>query len=76
MSDNTPASGPSAADPLRRALCRPVEEKILRRIPLEVAALAALLSVFAALLFDLLTGIVFLAGGLVSALSFVWLKSA
>jgi hypothetical protein len=54
----------------------PVEEKILRRIPLEVAAAAALLSLFAVLLFDLLTGIVFLAGGLVSALSFVWLKSA
>jgi hypothetical protein len=54
----------------------PVEEKILRRIPLEVAAAAALLSLFAILLFDLLTGIVFLAGGLVSALSFVWLKSA
>ena len=54
----------------------PVEEKILRRIPLEVAAAAVVLAIGAALLFDVATGVVFLAGGLVSALSFVWLKSS
>ena len=77
MSDNTPANGPSGADSASGApFGDPVEEKILRRIPLEVAGLTALSSVFAVLLFDLLTGVVFLAGGLVSTLSFVWLKSA
>jgi hypothetical protein len=54
----------------------PIEEKILRRIPLEVAAAAVLLALGAALLFDVVTGVVFLAGGLVSALSFVWLKGS
>ncbi len=54
----------------------PVEEKILRRIPFEVAAAAVLLAIGAALLFDIPTGIVFLAGGLISVLSFVWLKSS
>jgi hypothetical protein len=52
----------------------PPEELFLRRIPLEIAGLAALLAVPTALLFDPATGIFFFAGGLFSALGFTWLK--
>ncbi len=51
-----------------------LEERILRRIPLEIAALAAILALAVGLLFDPLTGLFFLAGGLFSALGFAWLK--
>lgn len=54
----------------------PIEEKILRRIPLEIVALAAVFSIGAALLFDPLTGLLLFAGGLLSALSFQWLKGS
>ena len=53
-----------------------LEDRILRRIPREVAVLAAVLAVPAALLFDPLTGLFFLAGGLFSALGFAWLKGS
>jgi hypothetical protein len=53
----------------------PFEERVLRRIPLEITALAAAFGIIAALVFDPLTGLLALAGGLFSALSFVWLKS-
>jgi len=52
------------------------EESFLRRIPLEIAGLAALLAVPAALLFDPATGLFFFAGGLFSALGFFWLKQS
>jgi len=67
MTDPSPAS-PSFADPL--------EERILGRIPYEVIALAAILAAAAGLAFGLLSGAFVLAGGLLSALSFVWLKGA
>jgi hypothetical protein len=54
----------------------PIEEKILRRIPLEVAGAAAVLGLAAALLFDPLTGLFFFAGGALAALGFIWLKSS
>ena len=54
----------------------PIEERIIRRIPFEIAAAAILLGILAALLLDPLTGAVFAAGGFVSALSFLWLKNA
>lgn len=54
----------------------PVEEKILRRIPLEVIAAAAVLGLGAAALFNPLTGLFFFAGGALSTLGFLWLKSA
>jgi hypothetical protein len=53
-----------------------LEERILRRIPLEVAVAAAVLAVPAAFLFDPLAGLFFLAGGLFSALGFAWLKGS
>lgn len=50
------------------------EERILRRVPLEILVIAAVLAAGAALLFDLPTGLVFLAGGALAALSFAWLR--
>ncbi len=77
MSENAPANGPAAPQPGPSAsFVDPIEEKIIRRIPFEVAAAAGLLSIAAVFLFDPLTGVFFLAGGLVSALSFIWLKNA
>lgn len=51
-----------------------LEERILRRIPIEIVAVAALLAVAAALLLDPLTGLFFFAGGLFAALGFAWLR--
>lgn len=53
-----------------------LEERILRRIPVEIVALSAVLALLAALFFDPLTGIFFFAGGLFSALGFAWLKQS
>ena len=52
----------------------PSEEKIIRRIPIEIIILAAVFSVAAGLIFGLLTGLFFFAGGALAALSFLWLK--
>jgi ATP synthase I chain len=51
-----------------------LDERILRRIPVEILAASAVLALAAALLFDLLTGCLFFAGGVLAALGFVWLK--
>jgi hypothetical protein len=53
-----------------------LEERILRRVPVEIVALAAVLAFAAALLFDPLTGLFFFAGGAFSALGFAWLKQS
>ena len=80
MSENAPTNGSAVPEPGPAGsavpYADPVEEKIIRRIPFEVAGAAALLAIPAVLLFDPLTGAFFLAGGLISALSFIWLKSA
>jgi hypothetical protein len=52
------------------------DERYLRRVPYEIAGLAALLAVPAGLLVDPATGAFFLAGGLFSALGFLWLKQS
>jgi hypothetical protein len=51
-----------------------LEERILRRIPIEILAASAVLALPAMFLFDLPTGLVFLAGGLFAALGFAGLK--
>jgi hypothetical protein len=51
-----------------------IEEKILRRIPLEVLILAAALGLPGALLFDPLSGLFIFIGGALAALGFIWLK--
>jgi hypothetical protein len=61
---------------LQTSFADPTEEKILRRIPLEIAALSAVFGLGAALLFDPVSGVILLAGGLLSALSLLWLKGA
>jgi hypothetical protein len=53
-----------------------LEDRILRRIPVEVVVLAAVLAVPAGLVFDLLTGLFVFAGGLFAALGFAWLKGS
>lgn len=53
-----------------------LEERILRRVPVEILAASAVLALPAALLFDLPTGLVFLAGGALSALGFAGLKQS
>ena len=53
-----------------------LEERILRRIPVEIVALAAGLALAAALVFDPLTGLFVFAGGVFSALGFAWLKQS
>lgn len=54
----------------------PLEEKILRRIPLETLALAAVVGAGVALFSDPLSGLFAFAGGVLSALGFIWLKSS
>ena len=53
-----------------------LEERILRRIPVEIVALAAGLALAAALVFDPLTGLFVFAGGVFSAFGFAWLKQS
>jgi len=50
------------------------EERILRRIPLEIVVLAAVVAAAAGAVIDALTGAFVLAGGVFSALGFIWLK--
>jgi hypothetical protein len=53
-----------------------LEERILKRIPLEIVVLAAVLTLPTVILFDPLTGLFFFAGGVFSALGFAWLKQS
>jgi len=64
------------SDPKNAGPGDPLEERILRRIPLEIAALSALLAIPVALFLGLIEGALFLGGGLLAAISFLWLKSA
>ncbi len=50
------------------------EEKILRRIPLEIAVLSFIIALLSLLFFSPLTALFILAGGVFSAVSFIWLK--
>jgi hypothetical protein len=54
----------------------PTEENIIRRIPFEIIILATILGIAAGLIFGLLTGFFFFAGGALAALSFLWLKQS
>lgn len=53
-----------------------VEERILRRIPLETAAFALLIGLASLFFFSPLTAFFIFAGGAFSAASFAWLKSS
>lgn len=52
------------------------EERVLRRIPFEVIVIAVFGGFLGLLLFSALTGLFILAGGLLAAVSFLWLKTA
>jgi hypothetical protein len=54
----------------------PEEEKILRRIPLEILILSFVMALGSIFLFKPLTAVFVLAGGAFSALSFIWLKTS
>jgi hypothetical protein len=53
-----------------------LEEKILRRIPLEILLAACVLAAPVAFIFDALTSIFVLAGAAVSAAAFIWLRES
>ncbi len=52
------------------------DERVLRRVPREILAVSAVLAAAAGLVFDPLTGLLFFAGGSLSALGFAWLESS
>jgi len=52
------------------------EEKILRRIPLEIFAFSFFIALVSLLFFSPLTAVFILGGGAFSALSFLWLKKS
>jgi len=68
MSPDQPAK---TADPAVRSF----EETALRRIPFEIIAFTAVVAAVLALILDPATGLFFLAGGALAALSFLWMKS-
>lgn len=51
-----------------------LEEKILKRIPKEIFGLSLIVSIGAAFLFGMETGVFVLAGGILSTLNFIWLN--
>ncbi len=52
------------------------EEKILRRIPFEILILASIIALASIFFFNPLTALFIFAGGVLSTLSFIWLKQA
>jgi hypothetical protein len=53
-----------------------LEERIIRRIPVEVIVLAAVLGLGAAFLLDPVTGLIVFAGGVFAAIGFIWLRQS
>ena len=52
----------------------PYEEKILKRIPKEILGLSLLMAIAATFLINIGSGLFVLAGGVLSALNFIWLN--
>jgi len=78
MTDSSPRQGADniSADAQRQNTQTFIEERILRRIPVEILALSLAIAVGSLFFFSALTGLFILAGGAFSAVSFLWLKSA
>lgn len=53
-----------------------LENRILRRLPLEILIVAALMTLIIGIIFDPLSALLCLAGGVISCLSFLWLKKS
>ena len=52
------------------------EEKILRRIPLEIILFSLLCAVVGLFVYDWIIGALILAGGIVAAINFIWMRQA
>jgi hypothetical protein len=52
------------------------EERILRRIPLEITFLSLLFSVVSLFFYDWIIGILIFTGGIVAAINIIWLRQA
>lgn len=77
MSESTNSSpNPGGSAPSPQGFADPIEEKIIRRIPFEIAAVSAILGLAFVFVFAPLAGLFFFGGGLLSALSFIWMKNA
>lgn len=63
------SAGPPAGSPARS-----INEAAVRRIPLEILVLTAVGAVVSAAVFNATAGGLFLAGGALSTLSFLWMK--
>jgi len=53
-----------------------IEEVILKRIPWEILLLSFIISLLSLIFFNPLTAVFIFGGGLLSALSFIWLKQS
>lgn len=73
MNNNKKGNSPSSK---KRQSPFSEEEKILRRIPVEILILASVVALASIFLFHLTTALFILAGGAFSALSFIWLKQS
>jgi hypothetical protein len=52
------------------------EERILKRIPLEIILLSLVLAFGTWILFDLIGALLFFSGGILAAINFIWMKQA
>ncbi|MBN1222903.1 MAG: ATP synthase subunit I [Candidatus Aminicenantes bacterium] len=50
------------------------EEKILRRIPVEILIVSLILAIAGLLMYDWITGLLVFAGGILAAVNFLWMK--
>jgi len=73
---SSPAPSPPSAASTDGSPSRSFEEAAVRRIPVEIIALSAVVAAALMLIFGPTTAISFFAGGLLSTLSFLWMKSA
>lgn len=53
-----------------------MEERVLNRVPVEILALSFLAALVTFLIWDLVTALLLLAGGVLSTIGFIWLKKA
>ena len=62
-------------DPENENLARE-EERILKRIPMEIILLSLVLAIGIWIVFDGVSGLLFFAGGILAAINFIWIKQA
>jgi len=53
-----------------------LEEKILRRIPIEILALSLILSLSSLAFFDITVAFLIFSGGILASIGFIWLKQS